>query len=75
MDALAAGRLRGPSNFSEPDGYIDRCQSVHSGEDEAAGAPPRMQSGATAGANYQNTWMTGPDYNKAGGIQIGDRDF
>ncbi len=68
----------GDGNFDEPDGYIDTFQSVHSGEGEEAG-------GGALGAEaiwshswyafYGNIGITGPDFNKYGGIQIGDSDY
>jgi immune inhibitor A len=68
----------GDGNFDEPDGYIDTFQSVHSGEGEEAG-------GGALGAEaiWSHSWyayynlegIAGPDFNKLGGIQIGDSDY
>jgi immune inhibitor A len=68
----------GNGNFDEPDGYIDTFQSVHAGEGEEAG-------GGALGAEaiWSHSWyayygdigITGPDFNKYGGIQVGDSDF
>ena len=62
-------------NFNEPDGYIDTFQSVHAGEGEEAGAP--------AWTIWSHSWyvysnlegIAGPDFNKLGGIQIGDSNY
>ena len=68
----------GNGNFDEPDGYIDTFQSVHAGEGEEAG-------GGALGAEaiWSHSWyafynlegIAGPDFNKLGGIQIGDSDY
>ncbi len=62
-------------NFNEPDGYIDHFQAIHAGEGEEAG-------GGAQGADaiWSHRWYaystsagtTGPSYNKAGGVPIGD---
>jgi len=65
----------GDGNFDEPDGYIDTFQSVHAGEGEEAGAP--------TSAIWSHSWYafsnlqgkTGPDFNKLGGIKIGDSNL
>jgi immune inhibitor A len=62
-------------NFDEPDGYIDRFQSIHAGEGEEAGAP--------AWTIWSHSWYAysnligkaGPDFNKYGGIKIGDSSY
>jgi immune inhibitor A len=68
----------GNGNFDEPDGYIDTFQSVHAGEGNEAG-------GGILGdaAIWSHSWYafsgdmgeTGPDFNKLGGIQIGNSDY
>jgi len=68
----------GDGNFDEPDGYIDTFQSVHAGEGNEAG-------GGLLGdyAIWSHSWYafsgdigdTGPDFNKLGGVQIGDSDY
>ncbi|WP_353353913.1 immune inhibitor A domain-containing protein [Intrasporangium sp. DVR] len=68
----------GNGNFDEPDGYIDTFQSVHAGEGNEAG-------GGVLGdaAIWSHSWYafygdmgdTGPDFNKLGGIRIGDSDI
>ncbi len=69
-------------NYSEPDGYIDHFQAVHSGEGEEAG-------GGAQGADaiWSHRWYVNPtDYgltgpmvggaeNKAGGARIGDSNY
>lgn len=68
----------GNGNFDEPDGYIDTFQSVHAGEGEEAGGGAL---GTTAiwshswYARYQDEGITGPDFNKLGGIRVGDSDY
>lgn len=68
----------GNGNFDEPDGYIDTFQSVHAGEGEEAGGGAL---GATAiwshswYAFYGDIGITGPSFNKYGGIQIGNSDY
>ncbi|OGO58125.1 MAG: peptidase M6, partial [Chloroflexi bacterium RBG_16_69_14] len=68
----------GNGNFDEPDGYIDTFQSVHAGEGEEAG-------GGVLGTDaiWSHSWYAyynligtdGPDFNKLGGVQVGDSDF
>jgi len=68
----------GDGNFDEPDGYIDTFQSVHAGEGNESG-------GGALGdcAIWSHSWYAfynligydGPDFNKYGGIQIGDSDY
>ena len=65
----------GDGNFNEADGYVDHFQAVHAGEGEEAG-------GGAQGADaiWSHRWAAfpnlegsaGPDFNKAGGVQIGD---
>ena len=65
-------------DFDEPDGYIDTFQSVHSGEGEEAG-------GGVLGATaiWSHSWsafsnlrgVAGPDFNKYGGLQIGNSNY
>ncbi len=59
-------------NFNEPDGYIDHFQIVHAGAGEETGA-------GNADAIWSHRWqafyqlggLTGPTYNKDGGVQFG----
>jgi immune inhibitor A len=62
-------------NFNEPDGYIDTFQSVHAGEGEEAGAPAWTIWSHSWYVNYQDMGVTGPDFNKLGGIQVGDSPY
>lgn len=65
----------GDGDFNEPDGYVDHFQAVHAGEGEEAG-------GGAQGADaiWSHRWAAfpdlqgsaGPDFNKLGGVQIGD---
>jgi immune inhibitor A len=68
----------GDGNFDEPDGYIDTFQSVHAGQGNESG-------GGALGdcAIWSHSWYAfynligydGPDFNKFGGVQIGDSDY
>ncbi len=62
-------------NFNEPDGYIDRFQMVHAGEDEAAGAGDNKIWSHSWYAYYQDMGATGPAFNPMGGIHIGNSDY
>ncbi|HEU4421893.1 MAG TPA: immune inhibitor A domain-containing protein [Pilimelia sp.] len=65
----------GDGNFNEPDGYVDHFQAIHAGEGEEAG-------GGAQGADaiWSHRWYaylsevgsTGPDFNKLGGVPLGD---
>jgi immune inhibitor A len=78
FDKMDRYDYNGNGNFNEPDGYIDTFQSVHSGEGEEAGGGAL---GSTA--IWSHSWyaysalagITGPDFNKLGGIQIGSSNF
>lgn len=68
----------GNGNFDEPDGYIDTFQSVHAGVGNEACSPA-----CDNWAIWSHSWYafygdigdTGPDFNKLGGVQIGDSDY
>ncbi|HRI97758.1 MAG TPA: immune inhibitor A, partial [Nocardioides sp.] len=60
-------------NFKEPDGYIDHFQAVHAGEDESAGAPPWAIWAHRGSVNANG--RVGPDFNRDGGVEIGDTGF
>lgn len=62
-------------NFDEPDGYIDTFQSVHAGEGEEAGAPSWAIWSHSWYAYSNQIGIKGPDFNKLGGIQIGNSDY
>ena len=65
----------GDGDFTEADGYIDHFQAIHAGEGEEAG-------GGAQGVNaiWSHRWYafsngqgkTGPDFNKLGGVPLGD---
>jgi immune inhibitor A len=65
----------GDGDFNEPDGYVDHFQAVHAGEGEEAGGGAQGED-----AIWSHRWAAfpnlagsaGPEYNKAGGVQIGD---
>ena len=65
----------GDGVFDEPDGYIDTFQSVHAGPGEEAGAPAWTIWSHSWYAHYELQGITGPDFNKLGGIQIGNSNF
>lgn len=68
----------GNGNFDEPDGYIDTFQSVHAGVGNESCSPA-----CDDWAIWSHSWYafsgdigdTGPEFNKFGGIQIGDSDY
>ncbi|MDC5696057.1 immune inhibitor A [Intrasporangium calvum] len=67
----------GNGNFDEPDGYIDTFQSVHAGEGNEAGGGILGDAAIWSHswyAFYGDIGVTGPDFNKLGGIRIGDSD-
>lgn len=65
----------GDGNFNEPDGYIDHFQAIHAGEGEEAGGGAQGED-----AIWSHRWYaystsqgkTGPEQNKAGGVQLGN---
>ena len=65
----------GNGNFDEPDGYIDTFQSVHAGEGEEAGAPAWTIWSHSWYAYQSLQGTVGPDFNKLGGLQIGDSKY
>lgn len=65
----------GDGNFNEPDGYIDHFQAIHSGEGEEAGGGAQGEDAIWSHRWYVNSnqiGKTGPEQNKAGGVQLGD---
>ncbi|MEO3815600.1 immune inhibitor A domain-containing protein [Plantactinospora sp. B24E8] len=65
----------GDGNFNEADGYIDHFQAVHAGEGEEAGGGAQGEDAIWShrwGAFTDLAGSAGPDFNKAGGVQIGD---
>ncbi len=68
----------GDGNFDEPDGYIDTFQSVHAGEGNEAGGGALGDCAIWSHSWYvypDPTGTVGPDFNKLGGIQIGNSDY
>ena len=68
----------GNGNFDEPDGYIDTFQSLHAGVGNESCSPT-----CDDWAIWSHSWYAfynligydGPDFNKYGGVQIGDSDY
>ncbi|GAA2396519.1 immune inhibitor A [Streptomyces glaucosporus] len=62
-------------DFNEADGYIDHFQFVHAGEDESAGGGAQGEDAIWAHRWYAygtDYGRSGPEFNKAGGTEIGD---
>jgi immune inhibitor A len=65
-------------DVDEPDGYIDTFQSVHAGVGNESCSPTCDDWAIWSHswyAFYGDDGITGPDFNKLGGIQVGDSDF
>ncbi|HEY0358574.1 MAG TPA: immune inhibitor A domain-containing protein, partial [Mycobacteriales bacterium] len=65
----------GDGNFNEGDGYLDHFQIVHSGGDQADGDPQQGEDAIWSHRWYvsqANTGVTGPEFNKLGGTEVGD---
>ena len=68
----------GDGNFDEPDGYIDHFQSVHAGEGEETGGGAQGADAIWSHrwyAFFNNIGVTGPSFNKFGGVQVGGSNF
>ena len=68
----------GDGNFDEPDGYIDTFQSVHAGEGNEAGGGALGDAAIWSHswyAYYNLIGTAGPEFNKAGGIQVGSSSY
>ena len=68
----------GDGNFDEPDGYIDHFQSIHAGVGEETGGGAQGTNAIWSHrwyAFYTNIGVTGPSFNKFGGVQIGGSSF
>jgi immune inhibitor A len=68
----------GNGNFNEPDGYIDHFQSIHAGDGEETGGGAQGTDAIWSHrwyAFYNLIGKAGPDFNKYGGIQIGDSGY
>ncbi|GGN70107.1 protease [Actinoplanes lobatus] len=64
----------GDGNFNESDGYLDHFQIVHSGGDQADGDPSQGEDAVWSHRWYaysSSAGVTGPDFNKLGGTQVG----
>ena len=62
-------------NFDEADGYIDHFQAVHAGAGEEAGGGAQGGDAIWSHRWYafsNNVGRTGPDFNKLGGVPLGD---
>lgn len=62
-------------DFNEPDGYLDHFQFVHAGEDASAGGGAQGDDAIWAHRWYAygtDAGKTGPEFNLAGGTEIGD---
>lgn len=65
----------GDGNFDEADGYIDHFQAVHAGAGEEAGGGVQGGDAIWSHRWYafsNNVGRTGPDFNKLGGVPLGD---
>ena len=62
----------GDGVYLEPDGYIDHFQAIHAGEGEEAGASPDAIWSHRWYAFSTNYGVTGPSFNKAGGVPLGN---
>jgi len=68
----------GNGDFDEPDGYIDTAQFVHAGVGNESCSPT-----CDDWAIWSHSWYAfssgigsyGPDFNKYGGVQIGESDY
>jgi immune inhibitor A len=61
--------------YEEPDGYIDHFQAIHAGEGEEAGGGAQGEDAIWSHRWYafqNNVGRTGPDFNKLGGVPLGD---
>ena len=65
----------GDGVFNEPDGYVDHIQVIHAGEGEEAGGGAQGADAIWSHRWYAystNMGVTGPDFNKLGGVPIGN---
>jgi len=68
----------GDGNFNEPDGYIDHYQAIHAGQGEETGGGAQGSDAIWSHrwyAFYTNIGVTGPAFNKFGGVQIGASNY
>ncbi|KGN42493.1 immune inhibitor A domain-containing protein [Knoellia aerolata] len=65
----------GDGNFAEADGYIDHFQAIHAGAGEEAGGGAQGEDAIWSHrwyVNYNQAGKTGPAFNKAGGVPLGN---
>lgn len=65
----------GDGDFAEADGYIDHFQAIHAGAGEEAGGGAQGDDAIWSHRWYVNSsgiGQTGPEFNKAGGTQLGN---
>jgi immune inhibitor A len=68
----------GNGNFNEPDGYIDHFQAIHAGEGEETGGGAQGTDAIWSHrwyAFYTNIGVTGPAFNRFGGVRIGASNY
>jgi immune inhibitor A len=68
----------GDGNFNEPDGYIDHFQAIHAGDGEETGGGAQGSDAIWSHrwyAFYNNIGFAGPDFNKYGGVKIGNSNL
>lgn len=68
----------GDGNFNEPDGYIDHFQSIHAGEGEEFDGVVQGSDAIWSHrwyAFYNLIGVTGPSFNKQGGVRVGNSDY
>lgn len=68
----------GDGNFDEPDGYIDTFQSVHAGIGNESCSPACDDWAIWSHSWYawqSRTGTAGPDFNKRGGVQVGNSNY
>jgi immune inhibitor A len=68
----------GDGNFNEPDGYIDHFQSIHAGEGEETGGGAQGTDAIWSHRSQTNVagiGAVGPDFNKFGGVHIGNSKY
>nr|WP_203821677.1 immune inhibitor A domain-containing protein [Actinoplanes ferrugineus] len=77
-DAQDPDDFDGDGDFAEPDGYLDRFQIVHAGDDRATGVLEQGEDAIwahRAWAFAQLEGEAGPADNKRGGVRIGGTDL
>ena len=64
----------GDGNFDEPDGYIDHFQSVFAGGSDSTGLSDAISTHYWY-AHYDEIGLTGPSFNMAGGVRVGNSNY